>query len=76
MEIKNGKFYVVSIGNIKLVEADKNSAIQKLVELVNKEKGDVETLQPEIVEVDTTGDKWQLKGLAWNLIALELMRMK
>lgn len=76
MELKNGKFYVVSIGKTKLIESERNDAIQKLVELVNKQTGDIETLQPEVVEVDTTAEKWQLKSLAWNVIALELMRMK
>lgn len=76
MEIKNGLFYVVSIGATKLVESEKNLAIERLVELVNKQTGDLEKLSPEIVEVNTTGEKWQLKTLAWNTIALELMRMK
>jgi UDP-N-acetylglucosamine enolpyruvyl transferase len=76
MELKNGKFYVVSIGKTKLIEAEKNDAITKLVELVNKQTADISTLNPEIVEVDTVSEKWVLKSLAWNVIALELMRMK
>lgn len=75
MELKNGKFYVVSIGKTKLVEAEKNDAITKLVELVNKQTADISTLTPEIVEVDTVAEKWVLKSLPWNIIALELMRM-
>jgi len=76
MELKNGKFYVISIGKSKLIEAEKNDAITKLVELVNKQTTDIESLNPEIVEVDTVAEKWVLKSLAWNVIALELMRMK
>jgi len=76
MEIKDGVFYVVSIGETKLVETDRIDAIKKLVELVNKQNGDIEKLNPEIVEVNTNGEKWQLKGISWNVIALELMKMK
>lgn len=76
MELKDAKFYVVSLGKQKFIETEKNTAIQKLVELVNKSTGNVEALKPEIVEVDTTEEQWKLKGLAWNMIALELMRMK
>lgn len=74
MELKNGKFYVVSIGKTKLIEAERIEAVERLVELVNKQTTDIETLNPEIVEVDTSGEKWNLKTLAWNIIAMELMR--
>jgi hypothetical protein len=76
MELKNGKFYVVSIAKTKLIESSKEEAISKLVDLVNKQTADISTLNPEIVEVDTAMEKWSLKSLAWNVIALELMRMK
>lgn len=74
MEIKNEKFYVVSLEETKIIEQTKAEAIKALMELVNKANGDVDELNPEIVEVDTSGEKWSLKGLPWNLIALELMR--
>lgn len=74
MEIKDGIFYVVSIEDTQLLEQTRSEAIQKLVGLVKKTNGDIEDMKPEIIEVDTNGDKWQLKGLSWNVIALELMR--
>lgn len=73
---KDGKFYVVSIGKTKTIESDKNQAVEKLVEAVKATTTNVESLNPEIVEVDITGEKWQLKTLPWNVIAMELMRMK
>jgi len=76
MDIKDGKFYVVSIGKTKTIESDKNQAVEKLVESVKSTTANVEALNPEIVEVDITGEKWQLKTLPWNVIAMELMRMK
>ena len=69
-------FYVVNIGETKLIEETKTEAIKRLVGIVSKHQGDIENLQPEIIEVNTSEEKWQLKGLAWNTIAMELMRQK
>jgi hypothetical protein len=75
MDIKDGVFYVVTIGEIKMIESDKSSAIKELMALVKKLGGDIEKLKPEIIEVNTKGDKWSLNGLAWNTIAIELMKL-
>ena len=74
MKIEKNKFYVISLGQDKIIESTKEDAIKALMEMVNKSKADATTLNPEIVEVDTSGEKWSLKGLPWNLIAIELMR--
>lgn len=78
MKIENDKFFVVSLGDEKEIVENRERAIQTLKTSVMKlaKDADMEVLKPEIIEVDTSGEKWSLKGLAWNQIALELMRGK
>jgi len=74
IEIKDDVFYVVKLGEQKTIAQTKDEAIKTLMDLVNATKEDVGKLSPEIIEVDTSAEKWSLKGLAWNQIAIELMR--
>lgn len=76
MEVKDNKFFVVSIGDVKVVEQEKTTAIKTLMRLVKEQSGDIKELNPELISVDMNGEKWQLKGLAWDEIALELMRLQ
>lgn len=76
MKVENNKFYVVSLGQEKIIEQTRKEAIDTIKQLVSESEGDVADLNPEIIEVDTSGEKWSLKGLSWNQIALELMRGK
>jgi len=76
MRIENKKFFVVSLGTENEIVENREKAIQTLKTLVMKlpKNTNIETMKPEIIEVDTSGEKWSLKGLAWNQIAIELMR--
>ena len=77
-KIENNVFYVVSLGDEKIIEQNRENAIKTLVEMVNEipDTDFLETLNPEIIGVDVSGEKWNLKGIPWNIIALELMRKK
>ena len=76
-KIENNIFYVVSLGDEKVIEQSREDAIGTLVEMVNETpNADFEQLNPEIIEVDVSGEKWNLKGIPWNIIAIELMRNK
>jgi len=76
LKIENKKFFVVSLGTENEIVENRERALQTLKTLVMKlpKNTNIEAMNPEIVEVDISGEKWSLKGLAWNTIALEFMR--
>lgn len=70
MKIEGFKFYVVVLkGKEVHLEKTKKEAIDTLRTLV-------ENVKPEdiqIAEVDVSEEKWQMSGLNWQEIALELL---
>jgi len=75
MKIKNDKFYILEAGNEKIVFDTENNAVESLKALISENK----SLNPEnvnIFEVNTAGEKWEIKSVPWSKIAIGLIRGK
>jgi len=70
MKIESKKFYVVVAGEEAFVEQTRAEAISTLRKSL-KEAG---SENPQIAEVDISGEKWSMQGLAWKDIAMELLK--
>ncbi|MBT9145903.1 MAG: hypothetical protein DDT42_01780 [candidate division WS2 bacterium] len=73
MEVKNDTFYVLETGNEKRIYDTEGNAIQSLKRLASKNK-DIDPESMRIVEVNTAGEKWEIKSVPWSKIAIELIR--
>ena len=72
LEIENDKFYVLELGDKKWLFKTEKEAIDAL-----KEKAKSEDINPEkinVLEVDLSKEKWEVKGIPWSKIALQLIR--
>ncbi|MFX1512153.1 MAG: hypothetical protein ACFFCQ_06175 [Promethearchaeota archaeon] len=73
LRIESGKFYIVQAGRIQWIHAEKEGAIGTLTEIIR----DDDSINPEatqILEVDTTTDKWSMTTVPWAEVAFGLIR--
>ena len=73
MEIKNNVFYLLEAGKEKRLYDTESNAIQALKLLASKNK-DIDPESMSLVEVNTSGAKWEIKSVPWSRIAVGLMR--
>ena len=73
MKIKDNVFYLLETGKEKRLYDTESSAIQALKMLASKDK-EIDPESMSLVEVDTSGDKWEIKSVAWSRIAVGLIR--
>ena len=72
LEIENNRFYVLEIGDRKWIFKTEKEAIEAL-----KEKAKSEDVDPEkinVLEVDLSKEKWEVRGIPWSKIALQLIK--
>ena len=75
MKVKNDRFYLLDATDEKWIYDSEDGAIEALKTLASKKK----ELNPEdvnIFEVNTAGEKWEIKSVPWSRIAIGLMREK
>jgi hypothetical protein len=60
-------------GKEKRLYDTENNAIQALKVLASKNK-EIDPESMSLVEVDTAGEKWAIKAVAWSRIAVGLIR--
>jgi hypothetical protein len=73
LKVKNNTFYLLDAGDEKRIYDTESEAVKALKTLVSTKK----TLDPEsvsILEVNTAGEKWEIKSVPWSKIAIGLMR--
>lgn len=73
LKIESGRFYIVQAGEIQWIHADKESAIATLTEIIRDDE-DVNPEQTQILEVDTSGEKWSMTAVPWSEVAFGLIR--
>lgn len=69
--IDNGEFYLVELNDEQTIHNTRDSAIGHLKNNTGSLDSDGEGV--EIIEVSVAGTDWQIKQLAWQKIALELL---
>jgi len=75
MKVENNRFYLLDATDEKWIYDSEEGAIEALRALVSKDK----EKNPEefsIFEVNTAGEKWEIKSVPWSRIAIGLMRGK
>ena len=73
LKVKNDVFYLLDAGDEKWIYDTEAEAVKALRTLVSTKK----TLDPEsvsILEINTGGEKWEIKSVPWSKIAIQLMR--
>ena len=73
MEIRDSVFYLLETGKEKRLYDTENNAIQALKVLASKNK-EIDPESMSLVEVNTSGAKWEIKAVAWSRIAVGLIR--
>lgn len=72
IELKKDIFYMLEIGEKKWVFETEEDAVAKFKALAMKQ-----SLTPDdinILEVDISQEKWNIKGIPWSKIALQLIQ--
>ncbi|MEM3787022.1 MAG: hypothetical protein QXZ59_06530 [Nitrososphaeria archaeon] len=73
MKLNNGKFFLLDAGESKFVYENEIEAIFGFKKIISSN----EKINPEevnIFEVDTNGERWNIKQIPWSRIAAELVR--
>ena len=73
LKVENDTFYLLDAGGEKWIYDTESEALKALKTLVSTKKA----LDPEsvsILEVNTAGDKWEIKSVPWSKIAIGLMK--
>ena len=73
MKLKSDIFYLLENGGGKWIYDAESEAIDALKKLVS-EKREIKPENVNILEVNTSGEKWEIKSVPWSKIALGLMR--
>ena len=73
LKIENDKFYIIEAESEKWIYNVEDEAINSLKEMLSKDK-DLDEKDVNILEVETSGEKWQVKQISWSKIALKLIR--
>lgn len=74
MEIEGDTFFVVDAQKTKWILKKEEDAIERMKQVVKVEDVDME--KTAIYEVDTSGEKWEVKQVPWSKIAQQLLRGK
>lgn len=72
MKVKNDVFYLLDAGDEKWVYDTESGAVEALKTLVSKK--DLNPENVSILEVNTAGEKWEIKSVPWSKIAMGLMK--
>ena len=73
LKIEKNTFYLLDAGKDKRLCDTESNAIQALKQVAAADKD----LNPEaisIVEINTSGEKWEIKSVPWSKIAIGLIR--
>lgn len=73
LKIEKDTFYLLDAGKDKRLCDTESNAIQALKQVAAADKD----LNPEaisIVEINTSGEKWEIKSVPWSKIAIGLIR--
>jgi hypothetical protein len=73
LKMKNDVFYLLAVGEEKWLFDTEDGAIEALKGAVSR----IRDLAPErvsILEVNTSGEKWEIRSVPWAKIALKLMK--
>jgi len=73
MKIEKDTYYLLDAGDDKRLCDTENNAIQALKQVAAADKD----LNPEtisIMEINTSGAKWEIKSVPWSKIAIGLIR--
>ncbi len=73
LKIEKDTFYLLDAGKDKRLCDTESNAIQSLKQVAAADKD----LNPEaisIVEINTSGEKWEIKSVPWSKIAIGLIR--
>jgi len=73
LKVNNHTFYLLDAGNEKWLYDTEESAIGSLKKLVAN-GGEIDPEKTNILEVDTSGDKWEIMSVPWSKIAMGLMK--
>jgi len=71
LEIKGNVFFILKTKDNMLLCADIDTPIKKIKEIIISE-GKVDNI--ELLEVTVKGEKWEIKGVGWERIALGLVK--
>jgi uncharacterized protein YbjQ (UPF0145 family) len=71
MNVSDSKFFMVRLPSSESVHDEREDALAHLRENADGLNGDADAVS--VVEVSVEGDDWQIKELAWQSIALELL---
>ena len=74
LKVKGHTFYLLDAGDEKWIYDTEDGAIEGLKTLVSNQELDSERVN--IFEVNTEGEKWEIKSVPWSKIAIALMRRK
>jgi len=72
LEIEDNVFYVLEIEDKKYLFKTQKGAVDTLKEKGKSEEIDSEKLN--VLEINTSGEKWEVKGIPWSKIALQLIQ--
>jgi len=75
MKVKNDIFYLLDTGEEKWIFDAESEAIEALKKLVS-EKKELDPEKVSILEVNTLGERWEIKSVPWSKIAIRLMGRK
>lgn len=73
MKVIGDKFYVAEVGEDKWIHDSRDEGIETLKEEILKNP-DLLPGDTRLIEVDTSTEKWNLKMVPWEEIAVELIR--
>lgn len=73
LKINAGVFFLLDAGSEKRLYDSESNAIKALKEVAAAGK-DVNSEELNIMEIDTTGEKWAITSVPWSKIALGLIR--
>ncbi len=73
LKIEKDTFYLLDAGNEKRLYDTENNAIQALKQVAATEK-DLNSEEISIMEINTAGEKWEIKSVPWSKIAIGLIR--
>ncbi len=73
LKINNGIFFLLDAGSEKRLYDTESNAIQALKAVAAADK-DVNPEDLNIMEINTTGEKWAIASVPWSKIAIGLIR--
>ena len=73
LKLKGDTFYLLDVGAEKWIYDSENDAVSALKTQTSQKK-DIDPESVNIWEVNTSGEKWEIKSVPWSRIAMELMK--